>query len=84
MASKATKKKKGDGWVNVPLDIKTTIHCPTVGEVKTLANAVLAKYGGHHLSSDNFTILSILANIILDDKLADAPIVPKNRLRKVK
>ena len=66
------KKVKSSGWKEVK--IKFQLVSPTLGELHTLANALLANFDVTKLSQPNTGLIYLLANLRLNDKTKNQPI----------
>lgn len=66
------------------LNIKFEMTCPTLGDVRDLAKALVDTGIAQKLSVERFNLCCVLANLILDDELVNHPIFPKSRLKKKK
>jgi hypothetical protein len=66
------KKVKSRGWKEVK--VKFQLVSPTLGDLHTLANALLANFEVTKLSQSNTGLIYLLANLRLNDKTRNQPI----------
>jgi hypothetical protein len=60
------------------------IPCPTLGEVRDVAKAIIDAGLSLKLSQEKHALLCIIANLILDEDDKSYPIMPKSKLNRTK